>query len=162
MALVRDTIWANPVPVSIVLLPVDARAEGGTRQGLLVIRRAIEPGIGRLALVGGFVEEQETWAQAGAREVREEVNLEIDERLLAPFWFTSTAPRPNRVLFSVAAPLEAGALGSFAPNHEVSERGLIFGPDGLEDLFAFSLHVEAARRYFAQGSVTGPHDYIRA
>jgi ADP-ribose pyrophosphatase YjhB (NUDIX family) len=156
-------VWANPIPVSIVLQPVDTLARGQARQGLLVIRRAIEPGLGRLGLVGGFIEEHETWEHAGAREVREEVDLEIDEARLSPFWFTSTAPRPNRVLlFSLAPPLEAGALGSFTPNHETSERGLIFGPDGLEDVFAFALHIEAARRYFAQRGVTGPHDYSRA
>jgi hypothetical protein len=43
-----------------------------------------------------------------------------------------------------------------APNTEVSERGVVFGPDGLDEVFAFSLHAEAARRYFAGRGVTGP------
>jgi len=43
-------IWANPIPVSVVLVPV----VDGDRSGLLVVRRAIPPQVGKLALVGGF------------------------------------------------------------------------------------------------------------
>ena len=42
---------------------------------------------------------------------------------------------------------------------ETSERGLVFGPDGLDSIFAFPLHVAAARRFFAAQSTTGAHDY---
>ena len=59
-------VWANPIPVGVGLVPVVA-AEG---TGLLVIRRAIPPQIGKLALVGGFLEEHESWQQGVAREVR--------------------------------------------------------------------------------------------
>jgi ADP-ribose pyrophosphatase YjhB (NUDIX family) len=152
-------VWANPIPVSVVLLPVKDR----DRTGLLVIRRAIPPAVGRLALVGGFVEEHETWAEAGAREVREETGTIVDAKDLEPLWFTSTAPHPNRVLlFAVGKVVDVGTLGAFTPDHETSERGLIFGPGGLEDVFAFSLHIEAARRYFAQHSIGGHHDYRQA
>jgi NADH pyrophosphatase NudC (nudix superfamily) len=51
-------IWANPIPVSVVIVPIVR----GIRTGVLVIRRGIEPGKGKLALVGGFLEEHETWA----------------------------------------------------------------------------------------------------
>jgi ADP-ribose pyrophosphatase YjhB (NUDIX family) len=152
-------VWANPVPVSVVLVPV---ARGG-RTGLLVVRRAIEPRAGRLALVGGFLESHETWAEGGAREVREEAGAAVDPSALVPFWFTSTAPRPDRVLlFSVAPPIEAGALGPHAANAETSERGLVFGPGGLDEVFAFPLHVEAARRFFAARGVDAAHDYAPA
>ncbi|HEU4410256.1 MAG TPA: NUDIX domain-containing protein [Polyangiaceae bacterium] len=152
----KTQVWANPIPVSVVLQPVVR--EG--RTGLLVVRRAIEPRRGKLALVGGFLEEHETWAEGGAREIREEAGVEVDPAKLEPFWFTSTAPRPNRVLlFSVGAPLDAGALGAYAPNAEASERGLVFGPGGLDEVFAFPLHVEAARRFFAARGLGGEHDY---
>jgi 8-oxo-dGTP diphosphatase len=42
-------VWANPIPVAVTLVPVI----DGARTGLLVVRRGIEPGRGRLALVGG-------------------------------------------------------------------------------------------------------------
>lgn len=153
----KTQVWANPIPVSVVLQPVVH--EG--RAGLLVVRRAIEPRKGKLALVGGFLEEHETWAVGGAREVREEAGVEVDTTKLEPFWFTSTEPRPNRVLlFSTAAPIDAGSLGAYAANAETSERGLVFGPGGLDEVFAFPLHVEAVRRFFAARGQSGEHGYV--
>lgn len=155
----HTTVWSNPIPVSVVLVPV---VKDG-RTGLLVIRRAIEPGVGKLALVGGFLEDHETWQQGGAREVLEETGVTIDATTLVPLWFTSTQPRPNRLLlFSTATPTDVAQLGAFTPDHETSERGLVFGPDGLESIFAFPLHVEAARRFFAQLGITGAHDHVVA
>src|SRR5205814_8192464 len=59
-----NTTWVNPIPVAVCLLPVDG--------GLLVIRRAIPPKVGELALPGGYVDLSETWQQAAARELEEE------------------------------------------------------------------------------------------
>lgn len=149
-----STIWSNPIPVSVVLVPVTT--EAGV--GLLVVRRAIQPQQGKLALVGGFLEDHETWQQGGAREIREESDVVIDPTSLTPFWFTSTQPRPNRVLlFSRASPVDESVLPPFTPTSETSERGLVFGPEGLDELFAFSLHVEAVRRFFAQRGHGGAH-----
>lgn len=157
------TVWANPIPVSVVLVPV---VHGG-RTGLLVIRRGIEPRKGLLALAGGFLEEHETWQDGGAREVQEETGIVVDAKGLRPLWFTSTEPRPNRVLlFSVAAEVEASALPAFTANGETQERGVVFGVGGLEEVFAFPLHVEAARRFFAErggGGASGgdgPHGFV--
>ncbi|MFK7985925.1 MAG: NUDIX domain-containing protein [Sandaracinaceae bacterium] len=149
-------VWDNPVPVAVVCAPM--RVE--ERVGLLVIRRGIEPGKGKLALVGGFCESHETWQQNGAREVREETGIEVDPAGLEGFWFVSTHPRPNRVLlFSTAPESDASAAPGFEPNTETEERGVVFGPDGLDAMFAFDLHAEAARRWFAERGATGPHDY---
>lgn len=151
------TIWANPIPVSVVLAPI---VKDG-RTGLLVVRRAGQPGDGKLALVGGFLEEHETWAEGGAREVREETGVVIDAGSLTPLTFASSAPRPNRVLlFSVAAPLDAAGLGPYVPSAETSQRGLVFGPGGLAEVFAFPLHVEAAARFFADRGLTGEHGFV--
>lgn len=124
------------------------------------MRRAIEPRQGFLALVGGFLEEHETWQQGGVREIREETGVIIDPATLEPFWYTSTEPQPNRVLlFSIAKPISEESLASLTPNHEVSERGLVFGPEGLDELFAFSLHADVTRRYFRERGITGETDY---
>ncbi len=149
-------VWANPIPVSVVLLPVTR----GGRTGLLTVRRGIQPGLGKLALVGGFLEEHETWQQGGARELFEETGATVDAAALSPFWFTSTEPRPNRVLlFSTGAPVDATAVAPFTPNHETQERGLIYGPKNLSDVFAFSLHVHAAEKFFASVGVTAEHGF---
>jgi ADP-ribose pyrophosphatase YjhB (NUDIX family) len=153
----KTSVWRNPLPVSVVLQPV---AHGG-RTGLLVVRCASGPHRGKLALVGGFLEAHETWAEGGAREVYEEASVAVDASKLEPFWFASTEPRPNRVvLFSVAAPIDAGSCGPYEPNAETSERGLVFGPGGLEEAFAFALDFEAARRFFAARGLGGEHDYL--
>ena len=152
-------VWANPIPVAVLLLPVVS----GERTGLLVVRRAIEPRLGKLALVGGFLEEHETWAQGAVRELREETGVELGPDTLEPYWFTSTEPRPNRVLlFCVARPITAASLGAFVKSSETDERGLVFGPAGLDEVFAFPLHVEAARRYFAGRGVDAEHGYVVA
>lgn len=149
-------IWANPIPVAVVLVQVVDEA----RTGLLVVRRAIPPQIGKLALVGGFIEEHESWQTAGAREVREETGTIVDAGTLEPLWYASSDPKPNRVLlFSVAPPRDISALPPFTHDAESSERGVIYGPGGLDDVFAFPTHIEAARRYFATAGVDGPHAF---
>ncbi len=153
----QTPVWSNPIPVNVLLVQV----EDGDRTGLLVIRRAIPPAIGKLALVGGFLEDHESWQVGGAREVIEETGLTIDPEKLVPLWWASSTPKPNRVLmFSLSPPIKAAALAPFVVNTEVSERGLVFGPDGLDEVFAFSLHAEAARRYFSGRGVTGPHGFV--
>jgi len=149
-------IWANPIPVAVVLVPVTS----GGRTGLLVVRRGIEPGKGKLALVGGFVEEHETWQSGGAREIREETGVRVDAAAIEPFWFASTEPKPNRVLlFGLATSRARESLEPFAPNHETLARGLVFGPRGLADVFAFPLHARAAERYFASIGADGAHAF---
>lgn len=151
------TIWANPIPVVVVLAPVEH--EG--RRGLLVVRRGIEPARGKLALVGGFLEEHERWQEGAAREVREETAVILEPSTIEPFYYVSTEPKPNRVLlFSIAAPL-TGALPPHVPNAETAERGIIFGLEGLEDEFGFALHLEAARRYLGREGLVGPHGYVQ-
>ncbi|HEX8108266.1 MAG TPA: NUDIX domain-containing protein [Kofleriaceae bacterium] len=146
--------WANPIPVAVVLVPVI----DGARTGLLAVRRAIPPA-GKLALVGGFVEEHESWQACVARELREETGVAIDPAALVPLWYASSAPRPDRVLlFSIAPAIDASALPPFLPSAEVSQRGIWFGAGttgGPDDELAFPLHAEAARRYFAQASSHG-------
>lgn len=63
--------YFNPaVSAAAILLRGDGQA--------LFIRRGHEPGLGRLAFVGGFVDAGETPEVALRREVREEVGVELD------------------------------------------------------------------------------------
>lgn len=149
--------WANPIPVCVTIVPVN---DGG-RTGLLTIRRNLPPAIGKLALPGGFLEDHEAWNVGAVREVREETGVEIDPELEQLAW-RSSRPRPNRLLlFSVARPVDVSTFPPFEADAETQERGLIFGPDGLDAEFAFDLHVEAARMYFAARGMTGAHAFAR-
>jgi ADP-ribose pyrophosphatase YjhB (NUDIX family) len=155
-------IWANPIPVVVVLVPVldEPGLGGAARTGLLVVRRAIPPGIGQLALVGGFLEEHETWQQGGARELREEASVVVDPARLEPFWWASSAPKPNRVLLFATAPAIArNELPAWRPDIEASQRGIVYGPGGLDTAFCFTTHIEAAQRWFAARDVTSPHGF---
>lgn len=68
----RETLWRNPLPVAVALQPVTQ--EDGTR-GIVVIRRSLPPGRGRLALPGGYLEVGEDWREAAVRELLEETGL---------------------------------------------------------------------------------------
>ena len=152
----KTQVWANPIPVCVALVPVVHPL--GT--GLLTIRRAIQPQLGKLSLVGGFLEEHESWQTGCAREVREETGIDIDPGGLAPLWYSSSSPKPNRVLlFALSRAIDAAKLPPFSPSNETSERGVVFGFGGLDDVFAFSLHSEAARRYFAERGIDKAHGF---
>jgi ADP-ribose pyrophosphatase YjhB (NUDIX family) len=149
--------WVNPIPVAVLLAPVRT-ADG---EGLLVVRRTIPPQIGMLCLLGGFVEAHETWQEAGAREAREEAGVAVAAADVAPFWFASSAPKPDRILlFGTIPPRDVAELPPFTPSNESSERGLIFGPGGIDDVIAFPLHIAAARRYFADRGIARSHDFL--
>jgi ADP-ribose pyrophosphatase YjhB (NUDIX family) len=129
--------YVNPLPVVVVLVPVD--------DGLLVVRRNIPPQLGKLALPGGFIDLGETWQEAGAREVYEEARLEIDPTSMREFLVRST-PEGLLLVFGLAAPMQGRNLPPFVANSEASERLVAYEPLEL----AFPLHYEAMRAYFAK------------
>ncbi len=131
--------YRNPIPVTVVLVPVDA--------GLLAVRRAIEPGLGKLALPGGFVNAGESWQAAGAREVAEETGLRLDPEELRLFAVHSTpAPANNILIFALAQPRAAAALAVFTANAEVSELAVLNTPRTL----AFPLHTRVLADYLGR------------
>lgn len=133
----QQTSYVNPLPVAVLLVPVD--------DGLLVVRRSIEPRKGLLALPGGFIGLGETWQAAGAREVWEETGLHLDPAEVQDFCALS-APEGMLLVFGLAAPRTSADLPPFEANPEASERLVLSAPTEL----AFPLHTEAMQRYFAQ------------
>lgn len=127
--------YLNPLPVSVVLLPVDG--------GLLTVRRTIEPCKGELALPGGFIGLGESWQEAGARELLEESGIEIDPAELREFRVMS-APDGTLLVFGIAVPRAASDLPPFIPTEEASERVIITEAIPL----AFPLHSAAVAAYF--------------
>lgn len=132
-----NTSFVNPLPVAVVLLPVD--------DGLLVVRRNIEPMIGRLALPGGYINRGESWQQAGARELLEETGIVIQPETLREFCVKSAPGGAMLLVFGVAPAIRSQDLPSFVPNEETQEIGVLTVPQEL----AFSTHTEALREYFA-------------
>ena len=133
-------VWANPVPVVVLLVPV----KDGVRTGLLTVRRAIPPA-GELAFVSGFMERGESWQQSAARELEEEAGVTVDPDELRPLHFVSTPDGATVLLFATAPEINAEDMPPFVPNDEASERRVIFECEPL----AFPLHNEVASKYFS-------------
>lgn len=134
------TSYRNPVPVAVVLLPVDG--------GLLLIRRGIEPRRGQLALPGGFIEIPESWQQAAARELREEAQIEIDWQELREQRVLS-APDGTVLIFGLAQTRGPEVLASFQPTSETSECVIVRAAEAAQLELAFPLHTQVMREYFA-------------
>jgi NAD+ diphosphatase len=138
------TQYINPATaVAAILLGPDDR--------MLLLRRAKDPGKGKLGLPGGFVDIGETAEDALRREVREEVNLEINT---VEFFCTL----PNEYLYkAVTYPV----LDLFFIARVQSATGSA-ALDGVADLFwiepsrvdlstmAFRSNAEALRRFTAR------------
>jgi ADP-ribose pyrophosphatase YjhB (NUDIX family) len=92
--------------------------------GLLLNRRAIDPGKGRWSFPSGYVDLGESTASAAIREVKEETGFDV--RLDGLVGVYSTSSRP--VVFVVYAGEVIG--GAPAPCDEVEEVGL-FEADAL-------------------------------
>ena len=131
-----ETSYQNPKPVAVALQPV------GT--GLLVVRRAIPPARDLLALPGGYIDVGETWQEAAARELFEEVGLPTDAGMVGLF-DTVSAPDGTLLVFGLLPPLkDASTIPASAPNEESLGWEILYGPTEL----GFSLHTAAAARYF--------------
>jgi ADP-ribose pyrophosphatase YjhB (NUDIX family) len=130
--------YRNPVPVAVLLLPVD--------DGLLVIRRDIDPGKGKLALPGGFIEHGESWQHAAARECAEEAGAVVDPAGITLF-DTVSAPDGTLLVFGIVR--GATAVPESTPTEESTGWEVLRGPAEL----AFPLHTAAVARYFASTTV---------
>ncbi|MFO1482812.1 MAG: NUDIX domain-containing protein [Verrucomicrobiaceae bacterium] len=79
--------FITPIPAAGALI-LDAQGR------LLIIRRAHEPGLGKLGLPGGVIEPEESGEMAAARETFEETGIEVPAGA-----FTYLATLNNRYLF---------------------------------------------------------------
>jgi len=135
--------YVNPI-AGVVALLTDAAGR------LLLLRRAQEPGRGRLGLPGGFVDIGESAEEALQREIREEVGLEVPE---LAYYLTLPNEYPYQGLVTPVLDLfYRGWLQSFAEARAVSEVEELVVLDPREvDLaqMAFASNAEAVRRLAA-------------
>lgn len=128
--------FRNPLPVAVVLQPVD--------DGVLTVRRTIQPRSGWLALPGGYIEFGESWQAAGARELWEEAGVTIDPSSLREVKVFS-APDNTLIIVALAPPLTSAQLVDFVTTDEASERVIVRTPQEL----AFPLHTEVVADFLA-------------
>jgi 8-oxo-dGTP diphosphatase len=135
-----ETTWRNPLPVAVVLLPVDTD-EG---RGLVTVRRDIEPMRGELALPGGFIEVGESWQEAAARELREETTILADAADVRLFDVQSVESG-NLIVFGVLPPRPYADLPPTVATEESLGFEISVGPRKL----CFPTHTDAMAGYFA-------------
>jgi 8-oxo-dGTP pyrophosphatase MutT (NUDIX family) len=129
--------YRNPLPVAVLLVPVG--------DGLLLIRRGIEPGKGRLALPGGYVNLGETWEQAAVRETFEETGLRLRAGGVRCYRVLTSTDREKLIVFGLAPPQPESVLRRVRVSDETTGWELARGPRRL----AFSLHTLVMKEYFA-------------
>jgi ADP-ribose pyrophosphatase YjhB (NUDIX family) len=127
--------YLNPSPVGVVLLPVDG--------GLLCVRRGIEPGIGELALPGGFLDVGETWQEGCVRELWEETGIVVPAGEVQLFQALSVR-EGFLLVFGLVPARESRDLPPFVPSEEVREVVVRHEPIEL----VFPLHTQVMREYF--------------
>lgn len=138
-AVCGETLWLNPLPVAVALLPV----ERDGRRGLVVVRRDIEPSRGELALPGGYIELGETWREAAVRELREETGL-LATAADATLFEVREGERTLNV-FALLPPRDARTLPEPSATDEATEWLVIDEPVPL----AFPAHAAVVRAYFS-------------
>ncbi|MGH2429742.1 MAG: NUDIX hydrolase [Candidatus Limnocylindria bacterium] len=67
---------ANPKPAAAVLL--ERQADGDAEPSVLLLKRAVEPGIGAWDLPAGYLDPGESFEQGALRETREEAGVAVE------------------------------------------------------------------------------------
>ena len=132
----QNTSYLNPLPVVVVLLPLG--------EGLIVIRRNIEPQKGTLTLPGGYLDLGETWQQGARRELYEETGIDIAASEIS-LYDVQNGLDHTLVIFGLAKtqPIELFQPFSSAETQEVK---LIEEPIEL----GFPMHTEVMKRFFTE------------
>lgn len=135
--------YRNPLPVAVALLPV----RDGDGTGLVVIRRAIEPRRGELALPGGFIDYGESWEHAVVRELAEETGIGATAADVTLADALTDEVGGYLLLFGLLPVRDAAALPPSAPTDETEGHQVLRAPAEL----GFPLHTLAVRRWFEGG-----------
>lgn len=133
------TSYKNPLPVAVVLVPVQLEDS----LGLLTIRRSIPPRAGQLALPGGFIGFGESWQAGAVREVREETELTLQPESIR-LARVHSAPDSTILIFAIAPIQPSSILESLITSSETSEITVLETHQEL----AFPLHTDVAAEFF--------------
>ena len=128
-------LWHDPKVSTAVVVEVDG--------GIVLGRRAIEPGYGLWCLPGGFVNDDEDPAAAAARECFEEINAPVELTGLISVYHIPKTDAPSMVGIAYQARLAGGSRPSAGA--EMLEVG-VFQLDSLPSL-AFPSHRTVLAEY---------------
>lgn len=130
-------LWRDPKVAAAVVVEVDG--------GVLLGKRAIEPGYGRWCLPGGFVNDDEDPVDAAARECMEEIGARIERAELLEVYHIGKRTAASIVGVAYRARLAPGETP--APGSEMLELG-VFRLEALPEI-AFPSHRQVLSHYFA-------------
>jgi ADP-ribose pyrophosphatase YjhB (NUDIX family) len=128
--------YLNPLPVVVVLLPVN--------NGLVVIRRNIDPRKGTLTLPGGYLDLGESWQEGAKREALEETGIDLVGSEIS-LYDVQNGLDDTLVIFGLAEKQPGNVLKPFS-SEETQEVLLIDRPVEL----GFVMHTRVVARYFAE------------
>ena len=97
--------YANPLPAAAVLL--ERRGDDG-EPAVLLLRRAVQPGIGDWDLPAGYLDAGESFENAARREAREESGIDVDLTGLAGVYHSP--PNAVTVVYRARARDAAGEV----------------------------------------------------
>jgi ADP-ribose pyrophosphatase YjhB (NUDIX family) len=139
----RNRSYRNPLPVVVALVPLE--------NGLVAVRRNIEPSKGTLTLPGGYLDCGETWQEGAQRELLEETGIRVRASEFRLYGVANGLDDTLVILGSVPRRPD-GSLRPFSSD-ETQEVVLIDHPMEL----GFPLHTQVVYRYFAglRGTVGG-------
>jgi len=128
-------LWRDPKVASAVVVEADG--------GVVLGRRAIEPGYGLWCLPGGFVNDDEHPADAAMRECLEEISAAVELTSLLGVYHVPKSDAPSMVGIAYTARLADGAEPK--AGSEMLEVG-VFPVDSLPPL-AFPSHREVIDQF---------------
>lgn len=139
----NNITYRNPMPVVVALVPVFQR-DAACQCGWLVEQRNIMPEKGGWALPGGYIELGETWQEAAARELNEELGLVTKPKDYTLFDVVNSANK-NLLIFCAHTGVWWDEI-KFVPNEEVSAIQAPVLPEHLE--LCFPTHNEMWRKFY--------------
>lgn len=132
-----NVLWRDPKVAAAVVVEMDG--------GVVLGRRAIEPGYGEWCLPGGFVNDDEAPASAAVRECREEINAEVELTGLLGVYHVAKTAASSIVGIGYRGRVANGE--KISPGPEMLEVR-VFMPDALPQI-AFPSHREVLALYAA-------------
>ena len=130
-------LWRDPKVAAAVVVEVEG--------GIVLGRRAIEPGRGLWCLPGGFVNDDEDPASAAVRECLEEIQARVELLELIGTYHVPKTTASSIIGIAYRGRLAGGETFSVGP--EMLEVR-VFTPDALPQI-AFPSHQEVLARYAA-------------
>ena len=136
-------LWRDPKVASAVVVEADG--------GVVLGRRAIEPGYGLWCLPGGFVNDDEHPADAAIRECREEIDAAVELTSLIGVYHVPKRDAPSMIGIAYRARLAEGEV--LGPGSEMLEVA-VFPIESLPPL-AFPSHRQVLDEYLKSRASAG-------